>query len=259
MVAWLEAERRPVVSVEEVAAIFPWPRPAIHDVLSRLEQNGWLRRTARGRYETVLAETGGYAPPNPWAALSTWRQAYYVGFQSAAFEHNLTPDRPAAVQVAVPVGAKSPKAWSGVPIKTIPLRRFSNEGADEEQRHGVSIKLASIERVLVDSSALPGWAGGVIGLARIAIRARPQADWNRVVELAVHGRSSGLRRLAAVLEIADEEVPPALAGAAETAACGASYLYLGERRLYGAQGRRLPRWAVVDNVGQETIREEISR
>jgi predicted transcriptional regulator of viral defense system len=259
VVAWLEAERRPVVSVEEVAAIFPWPRSAIYDVLSRLEHKGWLRRTARGRYETVLAATGGYAPPNPWAALSTWRQPYYVGFQSAAFEHDLTPDRPAAVQVAVPVGAKSPKAWAGVPIKTISLRTFSNDGADEKQRHGVSIKLASMERVLVDSSALPGWVGGVIGLARIATRARPRADWSRVVDLAASGRSSALRRLAAVLEIAGEEVPPALADAAGTAAAGLPYLYLGERRVYGAHGHRLPRWAVVDNVGDETVREEIGR
>jgi predicted transcriptional regulator of viral defense system len=249
-----------VVSVQEVADVFPWPRSAINDVLSRLEQKGWLRRTARGRYETVLAETGGYAPPNPWAALSTWGQPYYVGFQSAAFEHGLTPDRPAAVQIAVPVGARAPRAWAGVPIRQIPLRTFSSEGVEEEQRHGVSVKLASIERVLVDSSGLPGWVGGVIGLARIAVRANPEADWNRVVKLAATSRrTSALRRLAAVLDLAGEDVPPALAAAAASAATRASDLYLGERRLYGAQGHRLPRWAVVDNVGEETLREEIAR
>jgi predicted transcriptional regulator of viral defense system len=261
VVAWLEAERRPVVSVEEVAEVFPWARPAIHDVLSRLEQKGWLRRTARGRYETVLADTGGYAPPNPWAALSTWGQPYYVGFQSAAYEHDLTPDRPAAVQVAVPVGAKAPKAWAGVPIRRIPLRAFSEEGVEKEQRHGVWVKLASVERVLVDSSALPGWIGGAIGLARVATRANPVADWNRVVQLAATPRrASALRRLAAVLDLAGEEVPPALAAAASTAAAsGSSYLYLGERRLYGAKGSRLRRWAVVDNVGEGALREEIAR
>jgi hypothetical protein len=58
------------------ARAFPWPSTAVHDVLSRLQRKGWLRRTARGRYETILAETGGFAPPNPWAALSTWGQSY---------------------------------------------------------------------------------------------------------------------------------------------------------------------------------------
>ncbi len=38
-------------------------------------------RTARGRYETVLAETAGFAPPNPWAALASWIPAHYVAFQ----------------------------------------------------------------------------------------------------------------------------------------------------------------------------------
>ncbi len=77
VVAWLEAERRPVVSVQDVAEVFPWTSTAVHDVLSRLQREGWLRRTARGRYETILAETGGFAPPDPWAALSTWGQSYY--------------------------------------------------------------------------------------------------------------------------------------------------------------------------------------
>jgi predicted transcriptional regulator of viral defense system len=84
VVAWLEAERRAVVSVQEVADAFAWPPASIRDVLSCLERKGWLRRTARGRYETILAATGGFAPPNPWAALNTWQQPYYVAFQSAA-------------------------------------------------------------------------------------------------------------------------------------------------------------------------------
>jgi predicted transcriptional regulator of viral defense system len=259
VVAWLEAERRPVVSVQDVAAVFPWPRTAIHDVLSRLERKGWLRRTARGRYETVLAETGGFAPPNPWAALSTWGQLYYVGLQSAAYEHGLTPDRPGAVQVAVPVGAKAPKAWTDVPIALIALRAFSLEGEDDE-RHGVTVRLATPERVLVDAGALPGRVGGPQGLARIATRAAPTADWDRVVELARRrpGGGAALRRLAAILELVGTDVPPPLAAAA-AAAEGASYLYLGERRLHGTHGRRLRDWAVVDNVGAETLREEIER
>jgi predicted transcriptional regulator of viral defense system len=258
--AWLEAERRPVVSVRDVADAFPWPSTAVHDVLSRLQRKGWLRRTARGRYETILAETGGFAPPNPWAALSTWGQSYYVAFQSAAYEHGLTPDRPGAVQAAVRLGARAPKAWTDASIKLIALRAFSHEGVEDDERHGVSVRLAGTERVLVDGGALPGHVGGPHGLVRIATRAANTADWNRVIELA-HRRPDGhraLRRLAAILELADAHVPSAL-GASASAEAGASYLYLGERRVHGAQGRRLRQWAVVDNVGAEALREEIDR
>lgn len=38
VVAWLEAERRPVVSVQDVADVFPWSRVAIRDVLSHRVQ-----------------------------------------------------------------------------------------------------------------------------------------------------------------------------------------------------------------------------
>lgn len=261
MIAWLEAERRPVVSVADVAATFAWPRTSIHDVLAGLERKGWLRRTARGRYETVLAETGGFAPPNPWAALSTWGQPYYVALQSAAYERGLTPDRPAAVQVAVPVGARAPKAWADQPITLIPLRAFSLDGVETHEGHGVQFELATAERMLVDGAALPARVGGPHGLVRIASRAAPSVDWGRVVELAEQRPAGGaaLRRLAAILELTGAEVPPALAAAARASAEGASYLYLGERRLHGATGPRLRDWAVVDNVGAATLREEIVR
>ncbi len=261
VVAWLEGERRAVVSVQDVVETFEWPRATILGVLSRLKRKGWLRRTAQGRYETVLAETGGFAPPNPWAALTTWGQPYYVALQSAAYEHGLIPDRPATVQIAVPVGARAPKAWRDVPITLIVLGEFTLEGAEEDRRHGVAVRLASPERVLVDAAALPGRVGGAQGLARIATRAAPTANWHRVVELA-HRRPRGgaaLRRLAAILEIVDADVPPALAAGAAGAAEGASYLYLGERRIHGAHGRRLREWAVVDNVGAERLREEVER
>jgi predicted transcriptional regulator of viral defense system len=259
IVAWLEAEKRPVVSIEDVAQAFPWPPASIRGVLGRLERKGWLRRTARGRYETVLAETGGFAPPNPWAALSTWRQAYYIAFQSAAYERNLTPDRPAVVQVAVPIGAKAPKAWAEVPIALIALRSFSTEGVATEERHGVTVRLAGEEQILIDAAALPGHVGGPPGLARIASRAVDKANWSQVVALAQQrpNGAAALRRLAAIVELLGLEVPAPLAAAADGA--DESYLYVGERRVHGASGPRLPRWRVVDNVGAERLRDELRR
>src|SRR6266508_1042978 len=105
--------------------VLAWPSKRTREVFARLARKGWLRRHARGRYETILAETGGWAPPNPWAALSLWQQPYYVGFQSAAFEFGLTPDRPAEVQACVTVGAKRPHAWADVPIELVYLRTFT--------------------------------------------------------------------------------------------------------------------------------------
>jgi len=132
LVSWLEAERRPSVSLP-VKQTLDWSDSVARNTLSRLAKKGWLRRTARGRYETILAETGGWAVPNPWAALSTWAQRYYVGFKSAAYEHGLTPDRPGSVQTCVPTGAKRPRAWDDIPILLIYLPKFDPAGSGSKR------------------------------------------------------------------------------------------------------------------------------
>src|SRR4051794_18307065 len=177
VMGWAEAERRNAITIDEVDDTFDWNRAAIRSVLFRLARKGWLRRTARGRYETVLAETGGFAPPNPWVALATWVPRYYVGFQSAAYEHNLTPDRPGEVQVAVGSGTNRPPAWAEVPIKLVHLRTFSTEGSEARTINGSLVRVANPEKVVSDSALLPARVGGVRGLARIAARAADSVDW----------------------------------------------------------------------------------
>jgi predicted transcriptional regulator of viral defense system len=260
LVGWLEAERRPTIDLPEVRQTLGWSDSVARNTLSRLATKGWLRRTALGRYETVLAETGGWSVPNPWAALSTWKQRYYVGFKSAAFEHGLTPDRPGSVQACVPAGARRPRSWRDVPIALIYLPRFDSDGTRSEKLHGFEVRIAAPEKVLVDGAGLPGRMGGVPGLARVVDRAGDRVDWGTVVRLASaapRGRA-GLRRLAALLEVLGREVPGPLVKAA-TACPGESALFLGERRTYGARGDRLRRWQVIVNVDRAAVREEVGR
>ncbi len=260
LISWLESERRPSVSLTEVRQVLGWSDSVTRNTISRLVKKGWLRRTAQGRYETLLAETGGWSVPNPWAALSTWKQRYYVGLKSAAYEHDLTPDRPGSVQICVPKGAKPPKAWSDIPIVLIYSRKFDFIGVESRKLHGFQVNIASPEKVLVDGANLPRRMGGVLDLARVVHRAADRVDWETLVYLGTtspHGRA-GLRRLAALLEILDREVPAPLVAAA-AALPGESALYLGDRRSHGAYGHRLQRWQVVINVDPEAIREEVGR
>lgn len=260
VLAWLESERRRTVTIDEAATALSWSGKQTREVLARLARKGWLKRLARGRYETILAETGGWAPPNPWAALSLWQQPYYVGFQSAAFELGLTPERPAAVQTCVPVGAKRPRAWDDMPIELVYLRTFTLDGTEQKTLHGFPVAIASSEKLLVDAAALPARVGGIFALARVVDRALDVTDWKRVIELgekSTRGRVA-LRRLAATVEILGRPVPRPLAAHA-VAAPGESPLYLGERRVFGSRGQRLDRWQVVVNVDADALREEVAR
>ncbi len=188
------------------------------------------------------------------------RQPYYVGFQSAAFELGLTPDRPAEVQACVPVGAKRPRAWADVPIELVYLRTFTLEGTEQKTLHGFPVAIASTEKLLLEAAALPARAGGIFGLARIVDRGLDSTDWKRLSELGERSKRgrAALRRLAATVEILGRPVPRPLAAHA-VAAPGESPLYLGERRVFGSRGPRLDRWQVVANVDADALREEVAR
>jgi predicted transcriptional regulator of viral defense system len=261
VMGWIEAERRTAITIDDVANTFPWERQAIRRVLSRLARKGWLRRTAQGRYETIPAETGGFAPPNPWAALATWGQRHYVAFQSAAYELGLTPDRPGDVQVAVASGAKRPTAWAEIPIELVHLRTFSLDGTHGRDLHGWSIVIATPEKVVSDSALVPGRVGGIRGLARIAVRARETIQWPEVVRLT-EGHPNGIaamRRLAALLDLLGEPVPEPLAARAAHPGRRVRQILLSDSEFDGNQGKSLQPWSVIANVDAEELREELRR
>jgi predicted transcriptional regulator of viral defense system len=260
VMSWLEAERRSTVTVEDVASVLGWKPTTIRKVLSRLAEKGWLQRVGHGRYESVLAETGGFALPNPWAALSLWQQPYYVGYQSAAYEQGLTSDRPGDVQVCVAQNARRPRAWEKFPIAFVWQRGFTLAGTFERQTHSFMVRFASPERLLVDGAARPSRMGGLPGLVRVLDRAREQVDWQKVVELSTEiprGRPA-LKRLASLLTLLTAEVPAPLDRAA-AAVPGEHPILLGEKRLHGSAGPVDRRYGVVRNVDPESLREEVRR
>jgi predicted transcriptional regulator of viral defense system len=260
LVSWLEVERPKSVSLAEIASALDWPQKRTYDIASRLARKSWLHRTRAGHYEPLLGDSAGILVPDPWVALTSWKVPYYVALASAAYEHNLLPDRPKAVQVCVSVGTTAPASWRDIAITLIPRRAFELDGSQLAESHGVIVRLAGIERVLLDGATMPGRVGGVFGLARIVDRSREQADWRRFAELAEMGSRgvAAARRIAALLEILDHEVSPALDKLAN-ARKGAPPIHLGSTRIHGRRGEILPRWRVQLNVSPEALREEVTR
>ena len=260
LVSWLEVERPKSVSLAEISSALDWPQERTYNVTSRLAKKGWLHRTRAGHYEPLLGESAGILVPDPWVALTSWKVPYYVALASAAYEHNLIPDRPGAVQVCVPVGTTAPASWRELAITLVPRRALQLDGSQRAESHGVTVHLAGIERVLLDSATTPERVGGVFGLARIVDRGSAPADWRRFAELAekVSRGAAAARRIAALLEILGQEIPPALAELA-SAKEDAPPIYLGSTRVHGRRGEILPRWRVQVNLSPEALREEVSR
>lgn len=260
VVSWLELERPPLVTVDMIAKHFGWPSSKVDDVLRALVRKRWLTRVARGRYEPLLADTGGVVLPNAWAALSAWNVPYYIGFASAAYELGLTTDRPGDVQAVSWIGAIRPQAWHAMPIELIRLRSFNLEGSKKTVLHGHLLHCATVEKVLIDAAALPGRVGDILGLARIVDRAMDHADWAATVELAAKTPRGGpaARRLSAVINLLGHIVPQEL-GRYAAERVTPTPLYLANSRLHGRRGALLKRWHVVVNIPPESLRKEVQR
>jgi predicted transcriptional regulator of viral defense system len=260
LVSWLEFERPRTIDLDKMAEVLDVPKARTYDLASRLARKGWLHRTHAGQYEPLLGESAGIHAPNPWPALSAWKVPYYVGLASAAYEHNLTPDRPGAVQVCVRAGTTAPAGWRELGIALVARRVLELEGSEMQERHGVLVRLAGVERVLLDAARTPGRVGGVFGLARIVDRALERAEWSRFAELARRASRGGAaaRRIAAVTEILGHEVPAALAALASVPS-STPLIYLASIRSNGRRGQILARWRVLVNISPEAIREEVRR
>jgi predicted transcriptional regulator of viral defense system len=260
VMAWLEEERPAVITAADLATSMDLSRERASDVLRRMASKGWLHRVAQGSYEPLLAESGGIALPNPWAALAAWTVSYYVSYGSSAYELGLTPDRPGAVHACVRSGTRTPVRFADLPLTLVPQRHFSLAGSAPKPVHGFEVRMAGVERTLIDCAIRPSRMGGVIALGRILYRALEQVEWPELVCLArEHPRGrAGARRLAALLELIAQPVPDAL-GALASERLPTRAMLLDDSDIYGWRGPTLARWAVVVNVPAEALREELHR
>jgi predicted transcriptional regulator of viral defense system len=259
VMAWLEEERPRVITAEDLAQAFSLSRETATDVLRRMADKGWLQRVAQGSYGPLLADTGGIALPNPWAALAAWKAPYYVSYGAAAYELDLTPDRPGTITACVRPGTRKPARLAELPIELVPQRHFSLWGSEPRDVRGVQVRMAGVERLLLDSAIRPSRVGGVIALGRIVHRAS-DADWALVVSLAEdHPRGrAGARRLAALHTVLERPVPAPLERFASSH-LPRRPMPLDDPDVYGWRGATLGRFAVLLNVPAESIREEIRR
>jgi predicted transcriptional regulator of viral defense system len=260
VLAWLETDRPAIIVVADVADAVDVSRAYARTLVSRLERKGWLQRLTRGRYEPLLGASGGWRAPDPWAALDGWIRPHYVSFASAAHELGLTPDRPGEVQVATVPGAALPRGIAESGVQLVRLRRFTLEGSKVLQLHGHDIRVADTERCLVDCATHLDLAGGALGLSRMLARAHKGVDWVKLAHMAgeLPRGVNAMRRLGALLEILDLDIPPALLRPANGTHLRPIPLE-NLVRFANAEPVVLEKWGIALNVSPEAIREEVRR
>ena len=145
----------------------------------RLVKKGWLERLRPGLFLLVPASRGreGVPDSNPLVAGAVLVSPYFFSFGTACTHHGLTEQRFSEVYVACRDRRRAEKI-RGIRyvFVHVPKRRFF--GFDEVRVLGVPVRMATLERALLDAIDRPRHSGGIGEVSRIVMRAAPRISWD---------------------------------------------------------------------------------
>jgi predicted transcriptional regulator of viral defense system len=220
-----------------------------------LVKKGWLERLRPGLFQLVPASRGreGVADTNPLAAGAVLVSPYFYSFGTACTHHGLTDQVFSEVYLACPVQRRPvtirDKRYVFVHV---PEPRFF--GFEEISVLGHAVRMATLERALLDAIDRPRHTGGMGEVSRIALRAASKASWGGLLELAGRlGSSALVQRLGYLMDLHGVEVPDDVRAALLELVRPHSKIQLGPRRKWGTGGKLATPWNVVENVSRSVL------
>jgi predicted transcriptional regulator of viral defense system len=260
LILHLEWERQPVVTIEQAADILGCSYNYARQILSRLARNRWLVPITSGKYELIPAERGEHAFPdtNPLFIGSTLVTPYYFSYATAAFFYGLSTQASAIVYIAT-------TARKGRRVITVrdkeyrlvlqpPYKFF---GAVDVDAYGSQVKMADLEKTLVDCLDRPAYAGDIPEVAAMLWHGKSQANWDHVAGYALRFQSQApVQRLGYLADLLNLPLDAATK-ASLLAGVGRSTLYLGRTRQWGSGGEHNATWRIVDNIPRRELMAEI--
>jgi predicted transcriptional regulator of viral defense system len=221
----------------------------------RLVKKGWLERLRSGLFQLVPASRGrdGVADTNPLTAGAVLVSPYFFSFGTACTHHGLTEQRFSEVYIA----CRERRAVEGIRgiryvFVHVPEQRFF--GFTESHVLGVPVKMATLERALLDALDRPRHSGGIGEVSHIAMRATSRVAWDTLVELVRRWDSSALvQRLGYLLDLHGANMPEATRTELLALTRPHSKIHLGSRRRWGVHGKLASSWNVLVNVPSEVL------
>ncbi len=190
---------------------------------------------------------------NPLTAGAVLVSPYFYSFGTACMHHGLTEQVFSEVYLACQEHRRPEiirdKRYVFVHV---PKERFF--GFEEIAVLAQAVQMATVERAVLDAIDRPRFAGGIGEVSRIVSRAAANVSWDELIGLARKWGSSALvQRLGYFIDLHAVELPDHVRKSLLALVRPKSKIQLGSRHRWGASGKLVRPWNVIENVPRDVL------
>ncbi|MBX9878962.1 MAG: type IV toxin-antitoxin system AbiEi family antitoxin domain-containing protein [Candidatus Obscuribacterales bacterium] len=196
-----EEENRHVLRVSDFKKFYQTTDNNARAMIAHLVDTGWLIRLGRGCYQLQSAKTGlePYPTGDKFVLAGQFAPDSFIAYGSAAEYHGLT------TQIFQNVLLATPRRRNQMSQPELKLRFIlidsENYVGFQKTTKAPDVKVATIERTIIDAIDRPDLCGGISDLKEILNRARGKASIQRILEyLPTYHSKSLIQRVGYLLE-----------------------------------------------------------
>ncbi|SRR5579885_2547868 len=244
-----EEENRQILTVADFMRFYKISASYARKMISELVRTGWLIRIAKGQYQLLSAKTG--LDPFPMGDKFVLAcQAFpdgFIAYGSAAEHHGLSLQVFNSVIIANTErsGMRDIGRLSVHLVKVAPTNYLGFQSLNR----GPSVKVATLERTLIDCIDRPDLAGGISDLVELLERGKKRADIEKVIDLlGSYSSKSLIKKVGFLLEQFDYPLTEAQTETLLTMSSGVK-AYLFSMRLPGTSKTKYSKkWRLIVNA-----------
>ncbi|MBP6744911.1 type IV toxin-antitoxin system AbiEi family antitoxin domain-containing protein [bacterium] len=219
-------------------------------MIANLVENGWLVRVGPGKYQLQPAKTGldPYPSADKFVAAGQLSADGFIAFGSAAEYHGLTTQVFQSVTVAT---TKRSRIREGAPVRIEYIHvNLDNFVGYQNISKAPNVRIANVERTLLDVIDRPDYSGGISDIPEIFRRATSRAKVDKILEyLPTYHSKSLVQRIGFMLEAFGYQLTPEHVQEMQKMSKGNyAYLFTAGRPGTDSHSRYNSKWRLVVNA-----------
>ena len=245
-----EEDNRQILTPADFVEFYKISSGYARKMIAELVNKGWLVRIAKGQYQLQPAKTGlkPYPLADKFITAGQLSRDGFIAFGSAAEYHGLTTQVFQSVIVATPSRTKVSE-HSTIRIEYIHINPDNFVGFQAISK-APDVKVATLERTLIDAIDRPELCGGISDVIEILKRGRSQLKVDKILEyLPTYNSKSVVQRVGYLLELFKYQMTTQQETKLQKLSKG-NYAYLFSRKQLGtdSQPRYSKKWRLVINA-----------